>query len=662
MSNDKLWIYDIQQLFNSSQIIPREEQTLTQKLNTIVRLTVLIILIMACWDSRFALIVLFMVCTSTVVAHSVAVADQSKDRFEGFEDNQCSTGACSLSSDKHDIRSPQVKNQYKTFLQNTSGADAHLSDFMREYRTYTTETYNPRFPLSQKRFCNDEEPLVFDCSFKSANQSMAGAANPKTTSAPILAPRSHDLDVWKVNDFVVHSHINDSTNFDQARAGYNYGLLPTKCKSCFKQPCSCSSDPLTSLDSLVLSSTDDEIRRINPYFDALQKRCQQTCDPSLSYGLQTPYNLKAPTTTIPNVKGCCFQEDRLRYRQNKQFPEASCDPCNSQTLKNPTFMFQPKVIATTPGGCGSNNNTFKNHWAKTGSLAYTGVKEMYEDVKFGAANDGLLSLQQPQSQQQQQQSNMFDMIQELVYEMKEKGGDIEDLSLLRAYIRNSFLSKNMGLLRDREIDHAIRTINTLNGACLESPQHDNLLTNTIMPGVYQKTHIGEPIQSNIGITYTQDWGPVEVEQCPWGIKYTEQDPCSVTVTDTTESREIKQDVSNVYDPRLTGYGTSYRGYTDALTGQPKFFYKDIDAVTKPNYITRHKLDVFNWAPTYGPDKDIPDLDEHRQLANNTFAESAISFRTEMMERLMRKKNAEQWQRRVMPISTMNRTSGWRSAV
>jgi hypothetical protein len=34
----------------------------------------------------------------------------------------------------------------------------------------------------------------------------------------------------------------------------------------------------------------------------------------------------------------------------------------------------------------------------------------------------------------------------------------------------------------------------------------------------------------------------------------------------------------------------------------------------------------------------------------------------MMERLMRKKNAENWQRRVMPISTLNKLSGMRTAV
>jgi hypothetical protein len=191
------------------------------------------------------------------------------------------------------------------------------------------------------------------------------------------------------------------------------------------------------------------------------------------------------------------------------------------------------------------------------------------------------------------------------------------------------------------------------------------LTNTLVPGVYQKTHIGEPIQSNIGISYIQDWGPVEIQEKPWGIKFTEQDPKNFTLSNCIEKVQIQQDISNVYDPRLTGYGTSYRGYTDSLTGQPKFFYKDIDSITMPNFISRNNVDMFSWAPTYGPDKPLQNIDEYKQMANNSFVDSSIIFRTEMMERLMRKKNAENWQRRLMPLSKMNSvssSSGIKSAV
>jgi hypothetical protein len=192
--------------------------------------------------------------------------------------------------------------------------------------------------------------------------------------------------------------------------------------------------------------------------------------------------------------------------------------------------------------------------------------------------------------------------------------------------------------------------------CFESPRRDNLITQTLQPGVYQKSHIGEPIQSNIGISYVQEWGPTEVQETSDSIKYTMRDPKNVIQIPAVKEETISQDVSNVYDPRFTGYGTSYRAYVDKLTGRGKFFYDDVDSITMPNYITRSKVDVFPWADTYGPDKIMSESDysEHRQLANNAFTDSTITFRTEMQERLMRKRNAEMWQRRVAPISTMGR--------
>jgi len=134
------------------------------------------------------------------------------------------------------------------------------------------------------------------------------------------------------------------------------------------------------------------------------------------------------------------------------------------------------------------------------------------------------------------------------------------------------------------------------------------------------------------------------------------DPKNTIITPQSVKEPITQDHTNVYDPRFTGYGTSYRSYVDKLTGRPKFFYDDVDAITMPNYITRSNVDVFPWANTYGSDKMLTQSegDEYRQLANNAFTDSAITFRTELQERLMRKRNAELWQLRVAPISTMAR--------
>lgn len=213
--------------------------------------------------------------------------------------------------------------------------------------------------------------------------------------------------------------------------------------------------------------------------------------------------------------------------------------------------------------------------------------------------------------------------------------------------------KDTVLSPDSESDENDGTIKIL--PCFETPQRDNLLTQTLQPGVFQKSHIGEPIQSNIGISFTQNFTPTGIEQTNDKIKFTQFTPESVLKTPTIEEINIDQSVHNVYDPRFSGYGTHDRSYVDKM-GRPQYFYDDINSITMPNLITRNNVDVFPWASTYGPDVEKDGSDEYRQLANNAFTDSTIRFRTELQERLMRKRNAEMWQRRAFPISTMNKTS------
>lgn len=72
--------------------------------------------------------------------------------------------------------------------------------------------------------CNNVTHLDFrepSKTFISYNQKLVGKANPKTFLKPIVVPPSNDLEVWKANDFVIHSHINDSSRTDDEASGYN---------------------------------------------------------------------------------------------------------------------------------------------------------------------------------------------------------------------------------------------------------------------------------------------------------------------------------------------------------------------------------------------------------------------------------------------------------
>jgi hypothetical protein len=180
-----------------------------------------------------------------------------------------------------------------------------------------------------------------------------------------------------------------------------------------------------------------------------------------------------------------------------------------------------------------------------------------------------------------------------------------------------------------------------------------IFTSTIVPGTYYKNEIIEPISSNIGISFTQQIPPRQISYDKEGNKiYTAVDPRLYKPDDKGVNEIDVPSNYDVYDPRSNGYGTSYRSYVDKLTGQPRFYYDDVDAIRRPNYICRSDIDFLNNADTYGPIKDDQeelDLTENiRKNAEYSYTDNVLDFRTDMMTRLLRKRNAELWQTRMAP--------------
>ena len=187
-----------------------------------------------------------------------------------------------------------------------------------------------------------------------------------------------------------------------------------------------------------------------------------------------------------------------------------------------------------------------------------------------------------------------------------------------------------------------------------SEYNKNLFTQTIEPGMYYQSEVIEPISSNIGISHTQQFEPVVCKQDKnGGITYISKDPRTIEPIEPV-NRPPEPNNANVYDPRFSGYGTSYRSYVDPLTGQPRFMYDDVDAIRRPNYIVRSNIDHALWAQGYGPMdlnqvNDVPYQGGH-QLAQNQFMQDTLSQRSELQERLMRKYNTQiGWQRRQKPL-------------
>lgn len=192
-----------------------------------------------------------------------------------------------------------------------------------------------------------------------------------------------------------------------------------------------------------------------------------------------------------------------------------------------------------------------------------------------------------------------------------------------------------------------------------SEYNKNLYSVPLQPGVYTRSQVNQPDASmyNLGISYTQPHLPYACNMDDRGnMLIDEYDPNQYPSEYLLKGRnEFGKDEiprHEIYDPRLTGYGTSYRSYNDPLTGQPKFYYDDIDAHTQYNYITRNKVDFTNFAPQTGPYRDVPHEDV-RALAEETFHNNVMKQRTELQYRLMAKNSHREWQQRAAPLNKNN---------
>lgn len=191
----------------------------------------------------------------------------------------------------------------------------------------------------------------------------------------------------------------------------------------------------------------------------------------------------------------------------------------------------------------------------------------------------------------------------------------------------------------------------------------NLFSIPIQPGIYTESQVNQPYasMSNLGISFDQPFLPTTFEQTKQGsYKFTENDPALVQQRPVPpyHSENFGAPQRNeIYDPRLTGYGTSYRSYIEPVTGQPRFYYDDIDQQTQPNYISRNNLDIYGGFSHVGTANQKPlEGESLRQFANKNYVDNQLQFRTELQQRLMHKNSNREWQQRIAPISTTARQS------
>jgi len=416
------------------------------------------------------------------------------------------------------------------------------------------QTSNPKVGVVKGIFkpkqvlCQDERPLDYNPelvnnnianinpggvynnpNYMSRSQRLVGSPNKKTLQAPVIAPKSLDLDYWRSNNTVHHSSINVESQIDDYQSGY-------RIMSCCPEETECL-DPFVEnfgVSSLYINpdNLDDEMMVKSPTKNVVAHVINKSCVNQMYEGFEN---------TMPYLK---TEGDVLILANEPGWVNTACG-------YNPEQLFEAGLPTNLAAGNCTKDSVMKKY-------------------------------------------------------------------------------------------------------------NENLFQQTVTPGVYSTSQINEPINSNMGISFTQQFPVLTHRTNPetGELNYTERDPR--IVEPNTEDQPIIGGImatqANVNDPRFTGYGTSYRSYTDDNTGQTRFYYDDVDAIRMPNYITRSNIDNQPFADTYGPIKSGEENgnkfnSDIRSLANQAFLDNALTFRTELQERLMRKANANAWQKRSAPIRT-----------
>ncbi len=435
----------------------------------------------------------------------------------------------------------------------------------------------------------------------SLNQSLAGRPNPKTKMAPLVPVRTHDLDYWKQNNLITHTAINDNREVDLYLSGY---AVSTCCSSgCDK----CRKQQLAPVGVRENYSSSPQWK-----------------------------NIVAPTPTdarafIPSLRQQEYPNQRQEYfgYSNRRNPTEEDDSMykarggqaeNSRTMTMESFQapYPSDGVPTIPRLKNSNMPIRENYAGENDMPRRRTDDSVYQNPPTRPNESGWMNTS--------------------------CGYDPTNI--------------NYNIPNNLAAGRCDRTL-------AMSEFNKNIFTQNVGQDDFSFNQVNEPINSNIGISFTQQFEPTSAHQDMAGNKfYTANDPRLYTPPAPSPYIEsVRPD--NVYDPRSGGYGTSYRAYVDEFTGQPRFMYDDIDSVRAPNYITRSKIDNQPFAESYGTmDNNFnlgsgenagnPSNPDIRMLAQDKWMRDSIEFRQSMSNSLMRKRNAEMWQQRIAPLNMSHR--------
>jgi hypothetical protein len=622
MSNN-IWFKNPRILFEKHNLIPNSTMNFDEQMNSLTRLIFLSFLLILLFTKFSFSLIYLLISVGIILFISIYYSQTNKENMSNkVVENFMIPGFPKLPN--RDV-SKHGKNYSSgsSVLQNRGRNEIKIRDFAHqpEYSSSQVENTNLRWSKSESEncdypqravFCDKFEEMNFGPTFYSKNQSLVGPPNPRTNTSVISVAPSHDLDFWRANNMITHSHVNREKQEDL----YLSGQVSTTCCGVLGDSYLVPSGGNTDIKNGVGQWSrilEEEGRKkgrekgIPDYGD--DQLCWSSRDPEIS---QQSWESRDPEVE---------ENDTPYYKEEDQFGH---------------FIVKEEEVYENFCQGGSCGNIRTNSPRIQRGIPYSG-RPVNEEREKTFSNTEILRKPQNKPNQKDVYGQVYNEIPGMV-------------NMQCGYNPDQLFNSNL-------------PVNFAAGNCEQSPNlasyNKNIFTQTIQPGVYTVNDVIEPINSNIGISYDQQFLPVSCKFTEnGGTLYTQHDPNLVDIVRKDDRQSVKQavDNANIYDPRHSGYGTSYRSYTDETTGQTRFAYDDINAIRMPNYITRSHIDFEPYADSYGPMKTGQSLGNEfnsdiRALAQDSWLRNSLQFRNDLSERRMRKINADAWQQRVAPIHT-----------
>ena len=656
---EQFWIDSPYSLLYSINMLPCSDMSMPSQINSLTRLILVLFLIFAMINFSSSLYFLIISVFLIIILCYVQRKNMQNKKIE----NYCRTGTGA------DYNSSFNNSGFNSqFKENIPDVVFAPSGYTRGIVGYTPANLGALAPttIAKSRsgknivdtlietpqaltFCNDEVSIDPPNNLAvSINQHLAGKAGQLTRIPPVVIAPSHDLSYWRDNDLIVHSAINsEGIQKDMYLSGYAEStccgyigngaqLVPETPE--YKNVYIGGNIENYQSDKRVSNCSSNERCSMRPTKNEQFSRCKGDLNkyPPASKGIISP----TPAVDIPMIPMIPVARDPTAFKYENYNSNRSCSiwPTENEQFSR----------------CKGDLNRYPS--AGRGIISPTPAVDIPMIPSIPVPRDPT-AIQYRENYKYTTRPNNNDFIVQ-----PNQAGWVNDECSYNADQTNVFLPSNYPA-----------------GNCEQNPAlaqyNKNLFTQIVSPGVYTRSEVNEPINSNIGISFQQQFEPVSCERNENGLEYTQHDPRIVRPAAETEDYSVDERAvaDNITDPRFWGYGTSYRTYVDDLTGQPKFMYDDVNAIRQPNYITRSKIDHLPYADSYGPDNSAassansaantvdsansrsewevgnvhnPNI---RPLVQDSWFRDSMQFRNDLTERRMRKINAEKWQQRVAPL-------------